>query len=406
MKLQDTYNEVSAKCADLNAQLNAALQDDASTAADFKKIKDELTATKTRRDMLSDQIKELEDKEAKPNDSSSTKPRGMKLKSKGGDNTLDKQKAAINMFVHSRGAKVTNDAATSVTSTGIEPLVPETIIYSPSAEINSVVDLSTLVTKTPVTTPKGTYPILKRADDSFSSVAELEENPSLAAPEFTQVDWSVATYRGAIPLSEESIADAQVDLTSLVGQNIGEKRVNTVNKLISPVLEGFTAISETTANLADGIKQVLNVKLDQAYARDLVVTASFYQILDTLKDNNGQYLLHQDITGNSGTTIFGVPVHIVNDTLLGADGEGHAFIGDLKRGVLFVDRQEVSLAWMKSEIYGQYLGAAMRFGVSQADANAGYFLTISDTTTTTNSTTASATTSTTASATTTTTTSN
>ncbi|WQH17782.1 phage major capsid protein [Lactiplantibacillus plantarum] len=256
-------------------------------------------------------------------------------------------------------------------------MVPETIIYNPSAEINSVVDLSTLVTKTPVTTPKGTYPILKRADDSFSSVAELQENPSLAAPEFTDVDWSVATYRGAIPISEESIADAQVDLTSLIGQNIGEKRVNTVNKLISPVLEGFTAVSTTSSTLADDIKQVLNVKLDQAYARDLVVSASFYQILDTLKDNNGQYLLHQDITGKSGTTIFGVPVHIVNDTLLGADGEAHAFIGDLKRGVLFVDRQEVSLAWMKSEIYGQYLGAAMRFGVSKADENAGYFLTVS-----------------------------
>ncbi|MFO5361596.1 phage major capsid protein, partial [Salmonella enterica subsp. enterica serovar Stanley] len=76
------------------------------------------------------------------------------------------------------------------------------------------------------------------------------------------------------------------------GQNIGEKRINTVNKLISPVLEGFTAVSTTSSTLADDIKKVLNVKLDQAYARDLVVSASFYQILDTLKDNNGQYLLH------------------------------------------------------------------------------------------------------------------
>ncbi|KMO87953.1 capsid protein, partial [Lacticaseibacillus rhamnosus] len=82
----------------------------------------------------------------------------------------------------------------------------EEIIYDPTAEVNSVVDLSTLVTKTPVTTPKGTYPILKRATDRFSSVAELAENPKLAEPEFNKVDWSVATYRGAIPLSEEAIA--------------------------------------------------------------------------------------------------------------------------------------------------------------------------------------------------------
>lgn len=376
-QLQATFDKVSAECADLNAKVTAALQDDNFDTDAYHKLQDELSAKKTRRDALNDQLQELSAENKQPKNPENNQDQGTPLNPKGGEDNLAKQKSAINTFIHSRGAKVTNDAATSVTSTGIEPLVPETIIYNPSAEINSVVDLSTLVTKTPVTTPKGTYPILKRADDSFSSVAELQENPSLAAPEFTDVDWSVATYRGAIPISEESIADAQVDLTPLIGQNIGEKRVNTVNKLISPVLEGFTAVSTTSSKLADDIKQVLNVKLDQAYARDLVVSASFYQILDTLKDNNGQYLLHQDITGKSGTTIFGVPVHIVNDTLLGADGEAHAFIGDLKRGVLFVDRQEVSLAWMKSEIYGQYLGAAMRFGVSKADENAGYFLTVS-----------------------------
>ncbi|KRL49976.1 major head protein [Lacticaseibacillus manihotivorans DSM 13343 = JCM 12514] len=262
-------------------------------------------------------------------------------------------------------------------------LIPEEIIYDPTAEVNSVVDLSTLVTKTPVTTPKGTYPILKRATDRFSSVAELAENPTLAEPEFEQVDWSVGTYRGAIPLSEEAIADSKVDLTALVGQSINEKSVNTYNAMIAPVLQSFTAKATTTDTLVDGLKHILNVDLDPAYSRALVVTQSLFNTLDTLKDKNGRYLLHNasdSITdGTAKGSVLGVPVYVVGDTLLGsAAGDQKAFVGDLKRGVLFADRQQVTLAWEESKIYGRYLGAAFRFGVQKADSNAGYFVTNTD----------------------------
>lgn len=380
-KLQTIFNEVSAKCADLNAQLNAKLQDENASVDDFQKIKDDLTAAKARRDAINDQIKALEAE--KKDDSNSDKPKdkanpnGTDLKKK----PIDAKKKAINDFIHSHGKVI--DAASHVTSTEAGVLIPEEIIYDPTAEVNSVVDLSTLVTKTPVTTPKGTYPILKRATDRFSSVAELEENPKLAEPEFNKVDWSVGTYRGAIPLSEEAIADSAVDLTSLVGQSINEKSVNTYNAMIAPVLQSFTAKKTTTDTLVDSLKHILNVDLDPAYSRALVVTQSLFNTLDTLKDKNGRYLLHDasdSITdGTAKGTILGVPVYVVGDTLLGSlAGDQKAFVGDLKRGVLFADRQQVTLAWEDSKIYGKYLGAAFRFGVQKADANAGYFVTNTD----------------------------
>lgn len=380
-KLQTLFNEVSAKCADLNAQLNAKLQDENASVDDFKKIKDDLTAAKARRDAINDQIKALEAEKASepktdPKDDGSKK--GTDLSKK----PIDDKKKAINDFIHSHG-KVIDAAAGHVTSTEAGVLIPEEIIYDPTAEVNSVVDLSTLVTKTPVTTPKGTYPILKRATDRFSSVAELAENPALAEPEFEQVDWSVSTYRGAIPLSEEAIADSAVDLTSLVGQSINEKSVNTYNAMIAPVLKSFTAKATTTDTLVDSLKHILNVDLDPAYSRALVVTQSLFNTLDTLKDKNGRYLLHDasdSITdGTAKGTILGVPVYVVGDTLLGsAAGDQKAFVGDLKRGVLFADRQQVTLAWEDSKIYGKYLGAAFRFGVEKADSNAGYFVTNTD----------------------------
>lgn len=380
-KLQTLFNEVSAKCADLNAQLNAKLQDENASVDDFQKIKDDLTAAKARRDAINDQIKALEAEKKddsnseKPNDKAN--PNGTDLKKK----PIEAKKKAINDFIHSHGKVI--DAASQVTSTEAGVLIPEEIIYDPTAEVNSVVDLSTLVTKTPVTTPKGTYPILKRATDRFSSVAELVENPKLAEPEFNKVDWSVATYRGAIPLSEEAIADSAVDLTSLVGQSINEKSVNTYNAMIAPVLRSFTAKKTTTDTLVDSLKHILNVDLDPAYSRALVVTQSLFNTLDTLKDKNGRYLLHDasdSITdGTAKGTILGVPVYVVGDTLLGSlAGDQKAFVGDLKRGVLFADRQQVTLAWEDSKIYGKYLGAAFRFGVQKADSNAGYFVTNTD----------------------------
>ena len=379
-KLQTIFNEVSAKCADLNAQLNAKLQDENASVDDFKKIKDELTAAKARRDAINDQIKDLEAEKAsepktEPKDDGSNK--GTDLSKK----PIDAKKKAINDFIHSHGKVI--DATSQVTSTEAGVLIPEEIIYDPTAEVNSVVDLSTLVTKTPVTTPKGTYPILKRATDRFSSVAELAENPKLAEPEFNKVDWSVGTYRGAIPLSEEAIADSVVDLTSLVGQSINEKSVNTYNAMIAPVLQSFTAKATKTDTLVDSLKHILNVDLDPAYSRALVVTQSLFNTLDTLKDKNGRYLLHDasdSITdGTAKGTILGVPVYVVGDTLLGSlAGDQKAFVGDLKRGVLFTDRQQVTLAWEDSKIYGKYLGAAFRFGVQKADSNAGYFVTNTD----------------------------
>lgn len=380
-KLQTLFNDVSAKCADLNAQLNAKLQDENASVDDFQKIKDDLTAAKARRDAINDQIKSLESEKKddsnseKPNDNAN--PNGTDLKKK----PIDVKKKAINDFIHSHGKVI--DASSQVTSTEAGVLIPEEIIYDPTAEVNSVVDLSTLVTKTPVTTPKGTYPILKRATDRFSSVAELAENPKLAEPEFNKVDWSVATYRGAIPLSEEAIADSAVDLTSLVGQSINEKSVNTYNAMIAPVLQSFTAKATKTDTLVDSLKHILNVDLDPAYSRALVVTQSLFNTLDTLKDKNGRYLLHDasdSITdGTAKGTILGVPVYVVGDTLLGSlAGDQKAFVGDLKRGVLFTDRQQVTLAWEDSKIYGKYLGAAFRFGVQKADSNAGYFVTNTD----------------------------
>jgi HK97 family phage major capsid protein len=255
-----------------------------------------------------------------------------------------------------------------VKKTDVAPVSSEEILYTPQREVKTVVDLKPFTTVYQAKKASGKYPVLQRATTKMATVAELEKNPALAKPDFKDVAWTIDTYRGAIPLSQESIDDADVDLVSLVSESISQIKVNTTNDAIATVLKTFT--TKTVANL-DEIKKLLN-GFDPAYNVSLIVSQSFYQTLDTLKDGNGRYLLQDDITAVSGKTLLGKPVFVLSDEVLGAN---KAFVGDFKRGVLFADRKDLGLRWADNEIYGQYLQAVLRFGVTKVDAKAGYYVT-------------------------------
>lgn len=292
-------------------------------------------------------------------------------------NLTENQKAqdntrSIENYIRSHGT--VRDAGLKTGDIG--PMIPEEIIYNPDAEVNSVYDLSKLVTKTPATTASGTYPILKRAVAVMNTVEELAESPELAKPEFEEVTWKIATYRGKIPISEESLQDTKVPLMPVIQRNAGEQRLNTLNKAISAKLVAFNAKASTADTVADDLKHVLNVDLDPAYDKTIVVSQSAYQVLDTLKDKEGRYLLQESITASSGLTLFGKQVVVVNDELLGQVGEAHIWVGDLKRAILYVNRLDTQITWVKNEIFGQYLGLVMRFDVEVADKSAGYFVTV------------------------------
>jgi HK97 family phage major capsid protein len=281
----------------------------------------------------------------------------------------------MNEFLHSKG-----EVRAGITSTDVGALIPEEIIYNPEAAIDTVTDLSSLVTKTAVTTSKGTYPILKRASTKLPTVEELAKNPELGKPEFTNVEWSVDTYRGYIPVSQESIADAQVDLVALVSNWVNQVKVNTSNEKIAAVLSKFKAKSVKSATLVDDLKTIKNTEFDPAYNLSWVVTASAYNALDLLKDTTGRPLLQEEIGSATGTTLFGKPLTVVEDTAFGGiDGVKQLFIGDLKRASLFANRADAAVRWVDNDVYGQLLQGVLRFGVSSADAAAGVFVTITDT---------------------------
>ena len=297
----------------------------------------------------------------------------------------------VNAFIKSKGKIVNEGLRFGETSDEVlipfNEIVPKTdgvqrtdttkvtsteIITTPIKEVKTIVDLKAGANIYKTNKGSGTRPILKKVTTRMHTVAELEKNPALAKPEFTDVNWKVDTYRGAIPISQESIDDADVDLLALISESIGEIKVNTTNYAMAEAYKTFAP--KTIANL-DDLKKILNVELDPAYQVSITATQNFYNLLDTLKDKDGRYLLQNSIISPSGKVVLGNNINVVSDELLGVKGNAKAFIGDSKRGVLFVDRLELGLRWAENEIYGQYLQAVMRFDVVVADAKAGFFVT-------------------------------
>ena len=287
------------------------------------------------------------------------------------DNKFSEETEAFLNYVKSKGAQRDN-----VTSVEAQPIIPEDIKYQPEELPETFVDLKKFVNVQPVTTASGSHPILNPAQETMVSVEELAKNPELASPKFTDIDYKVKTYRGQIPVSQEALDDSEANLANIIARNNARQAVNTTNKYIADVMKTFAPVD--TANL-DDIKQIINVEIDPAYNLSLVVSQSFYQALDTLKDKNGQYLLKQDITSPTGTVLFGRPVFIIKDELFGAKGDKKAFIGDLNYAVFFADRKQASVKWVENEIYGQILAAYMRFDVKKGVEEAGRFITYTGT---------------------------
>lgn len=389
---KEKMKELKAQILNIGADINAKTEElktllNEGDLEKAREVRAEIDSLKAQKSEAENNLKSYEAAEA-----------GSDVKTVGQAHKVEEEtksyRESVNEFIRSKG-RIRNEGLRfegkdevlipmndiNPTSDGLKkdktkPVTSEEIVTTPLREVKTVVDLKQFTTIHKATKGSGKYPILKRATAKMVSVAELEKNPALAKPEFESVAWEVATYRGAIPVSQESIDDADVDLLAIVSEAISQIKVNTTNDAIAKILKSF---EEKTAGDLDAIKSILNVDFDPAYNVSFVVTQSFYQVLDTLKDKNGRYLLQDSIVSSSGKVFLGHPVFVVSDEALGAKGEAKAFVGDVNRAILFADRADLGLRWADNEIYGQYLQAVMRFDVKKADAKAGYFVTFTPT---------------------------
>jgi HK97 family phage major capsid protein len=256
-------------------------------------------------------------------------------------------------------------------------IIPEEIITKARTLPETVYDLRRHVTVQKVSHAVGKYPILKSNQAKLASVAELLKNPDLENPQFTEVQYNVETYRGQLAVAQEALDDSDDDLGGIIARHIQRQALNTANDAIAVELRKATAVA---AKGIDDIKDVINTGFDPAYRLEFIVSQSFYNSVDKLKNGDGTYLLQPDVTAKSGKSFLGLPVTIVSDELLGgAKGAKVAFLGEPSAYAVFFDRVDTSVRWVENMYYGQVLAVAMRFDTQVVDPAAGKYITFTPT---------------------------
>lgn len=260
--------------------------------------------------------------------------------------------------------------STGFDSTAGEAVLP-TQVLDIMAQPKDPAQLGNYVTKVQVSAPTGKLPVLSKASAQLVSAAELAENPKIANASLKQVNYDVQTLRGALPISLEMTQDYP-NITSLLTQYVNDIKDQTEQHKIGAVLQTATPVA---AKGIDDIKDAFNVGLSNYADRMFVVSESFFATIDKQKDAEGRYLLQDSITSPSGKQLFGAPLVVVADDVLGKSGEAKAFIGSVKNFVVETVKGNINLSWQRNENFEQVLLAALRADFKAADTAAGKFIT-------------------------------
>lgn len=280
---------------------------------------------------------------------------------------IEEMRSAINSFVKSKGQ--VRERGFKEVDAGI--LIPVEML-AVQKKPEDVVDLGNYVKNVSVNSSSGKYPVIAKSGSKMSTVEELEQNPELSKPKISNIDYSIATRRGYIPISQEAIDDADYDVTGLIRDEINDQSRNTRNTDIATVLKSATEKSVTGL---DGLKDLVNKEIKKVYPVKFIISASLYAELDKLKDKNGRYLLQDSITSASGKMLFGREVVVLDDNMIAGAGELKGFVGDPKSFCTFFDRKQASVEWVDNQIYGKLLAGVVRYDVKKTDTDAGFYIT-------------------------------
>lgn len=332
---------------------------------EIEKFEQERDAHNDRKSELETEIEELRGKmkEYEKVPEKREKEKNMEKRSE----EIEEARSAINAFVKSKGQ--VRESGFKEVDAGI--LIPVEIL-SPQEKPEDVVDLKNYVKTVSVNSASGKYPVIAKSGSKMNTVAELEQNPELSKPKIENVDYSIETRRGYIPISQEAIDDASYDVTGLIRDEINDQSRNTRNADIATVLKSAAAKSVTGL---DGLKDLVNKEIKKVYPVKFIISASLYAELDKLKDKNGRYLLQDSITSSSGKMLFGKEVIVLDDEMIAGAGELKGFVGDPKSFCAFFDRKQTSVEWVDNQIYGKLLAGIVRYDVKKTDTDAGFYIT-------------------------------
>ena len=215
--------------------------------------------------------------------------------------------------------------------------------------------LQSLVDTETVTTNTGRRTYQSRASHTgFTQVSEGAKIANVAGPTFEVLDYSIKKYAGWLPVTSELLADSDANIANTLIQWLGEEDIATRNRLILAIMQAKTA---KELKSLDGIKKEITVTLGSAFSATskIVTNDDGLNWLDTLKDDNGRYLLKPNADQTSplkfqlavGAT--NIPIVVVPNSILASDTATAKkrgipiYCGDLHEGIKIFDRQQISI---------------------------------------------------------------
>lgn len=369
VELEEAIEELNNRSAIEAEKLDRAeTEEEVSTVEkSLEDLQKELEEKQAEKAKLEEEIEELQ----KQVDEQNRKAPTFKDVEQRGGKKLE-QRDAIAKFI--RTGQTREIEGLKTTDSGSAALIP-TEVLKPHFLEKTRNPLLDLVQRVKVNSGSGKYPVIKKTDSKMASTDELKANPELGKPSISEIDYSIKTYRGYIPVSQEMIDDADYDIMSIVEDEVFNQGENTELSLVATILKSAT---QADAAGFDGIKDIYNKKLKSIYKASIVVTQSMFAALDKVKDKNGRYMLQTDVASPTGYSFGGKTIYPVDDTVFGSEGDMKFFIGDVSEFVKLFDRSQVSVKWVNNDIYGQLLGLFIRLDVKKVDAAAGFFGTYTD----------------------------
>lgn len=369
VELEEAIEELNNRSAIEAEKLDRAeTEEEVSTVEkSLEELQKELEEKQAEKAKLEEEIEDLQ----KQVDEQNRKAPTFKDVEQRGGKKLE-QRDAIAKFI--RTGQTRDIEGLKTTDSGSAALIP-TEVLKPHFLEKTRNPLLDLVQRVKVNSGSGKYPVIKKTDSKMASADELKANPELGKPSISEIDYSIKTYRGYIPVSQEMIDDADYDIMSIVEDEVFNQGENTELSLVATILKSAT---QADAAGFDGIKDIYNKKLKSIYKASIVVTQSMFAALDKVKDKNGRYMLQTDVASPTGYSFGGKTIYPVDDTVFGSEGDMKFFIGDVSEFVKLFDRSQVSVKWVNNDIYGQLLGLFIRLDVKKVDAAAGFFGTYTD----------------------------
>ena len=234
--------------------------------------------------------------------------------------------------------------------------------------------------------PSGVWAIFQPQDLKFRSFVEMT-NIAESDVTFSQATYTVEDKGLILPISNQLVDDANIDIISFMGRQLAEASVRTENDGILTELNKFVngdsdlnIIAATTITTYKSLNAALYQKLDGAYlqAAKIVTNQDGFLWLQNLEDEHKHPLLQPDLTTPDiyryrGKEIVVVPNKTLPSTTASSKTYAPFYVGDLRSCITFFQRQGMELTTSR-EVYFRLhaigLKGVIRFDVVITDKNA------------------------------------